>query len=632
MTLRLTEMRERMGVSALSTHQERWFQALDTGTQAIIQLLIETRASQSKELCKHFAQLTDTQSKEHEKNCSYFDYKAEGKRKNLMSLDLLESLRFPSMKERYEGVVDAHEKTFWWIFQKIDKSQRPWDNFVMWLFQGSGIYWIQGKAASGKSTLLRFIWNNEMTLANLRSWSKDSPLIVAAFFFWKSGTPIQRSQIGLLRSLLYDTLKNRHDLISEVFPNAWKYSSDLTADDLVITVKTWTLPQLQRAFSNLVSLANPQLHLCFFIDGLDEYDGDVEEIAQYFRDLSVESPYAKFCLSSRPWPVFLDIYEGTLGLRLQDLTQNDIKLYVNDKLGSNKHMQGLLKQDPGNGTKMIDELIRKAAGVFLWVVLVVKSLIRGLRNGDGITHLRCRLGTLPSDLENLYKHMLDGIEPLYREEAAQIFRIFRASGHDLNIDTLERSIRFTDFRQAIYMRIEKADEVQETQEVRKMASERMAARLNSRCKGLLELQNEDESNSATECRIEMTTPLDARNSPGGKSWEKWYNEVSKNFARIENDLEKQNGSNSSSLIKPPFVCPIWDCKYYKVGFPLIELLESHLENVHNYSLKSIFSSEVIKAACQVQTSLERDIYGLTYRLKNELQTVEDLYEVIYLAK
>jgi hypothetical protein len=48
-------------------------------------------------------------------------------------------------------------------------------------------------------------------------------------------------------------------------------------------------------------------------------------------------------------------------------------------------------------------------------------MLSGLRNGDGISHLRRRLASLPSDLENLYTHMLNNIDPVYKEEASQNF-------------------------------------------------------------------------------------------------------------------------------------------------------------------------------------------------------------------
>ncbi len=114
---------------------------------------------------------------------------------------ILDSLRFPSMCDRYDEIDDAHKKTFDWIFRH-DSNVHSWSNFSDWLVQGDGIYWINGKAGSGKSTLMRYIYEDARTLSLLGQWA-GSPdnLTIAAFFFWKSGTADQASQTGLLRSL-----------------------------------------------------------------------------------------------------------------------------------------------------------------------------------------------------------------------------------------------------------------------------------------------------------------------------------------------------------------------------------------------------------------------------------------------
>lgn len=114
-----------------------------------------------------------------------------------------------------------------------------------------------------------------------------------------------------------------------------------------------------------IGLASPQLKLCFFIDGLDEYDGDPTDIVQYFKDLSLCSKRAKFCLSRRPWPDFLEIYREALGLKVQDMTRDDIRLYIIDKLEKNRHMQQLLAEDSENASGLIKEVTEKAVGVFL---------------------------------------------------------------------------------------------------------------------------------------------------------------------------------------------------------------------------------------------------------------------------
>ncbi|KAF4633741.1 hypothetical protein G7Y89_g4367 [Cudoniella acicularis] len=294
----------------------------------------------------------------------------------------------------------------------IQKNKNPWNSFVEWLSSGSGTYWIQGKAASGKSTLMSFICDHVITRQSLEAWSPGNRLIVTSFFFWNSGNEGQRSHLGLLRSLLYTVLKDQTHLIPKVFPEEWERKTNSGLYERSDSQDEWSLPRLQGAFKYLIGLADQSCKFYFFIDGLDEYDGEAGEIADYFKDLSLCSDHAKFCLSSRPWPEFQNIFQASPGLRLQDLTHDDITSYVCDQLGNSVQMQQLLVEDPENSSWLIREIVDKASGVFLWVTLVVKALISGLRRGDEIIHLRRRLTFLPPGLETLYEHMLKSIDPL----------------------------------------------------------------------------------------------------------------------------------------------------------------------------------------------------------------------------
>lgn len=38
-----------------------------------------------------------------------------------------------------------------------------WNDFVAWLEEGDGLYWIAGKAGSGKSTLMKYIASHPST-------------------------------------------------------------------------------------------------------------------------------------------------------------------------------------------------------------------------------------------------------------------------------------------------------------------------------------------------------------------------------------------------------------------------------------------------------------------------------------
>ena len=59
--------------------------------------------------------------------------------------------RYMNITKAYRNVIDSHRATFDWIFSEDGPG------FAQWLKDGKGVYWIYGKAGSGKSTLMKFI-------------------------------------------------------------------------------------------------------------------------------------------------------------------------------------------------------------------------------------------------------------------------------------------------------------------------------------------------------------------------------------------------------------------------------------------------------------------------------------------
>ena len=324
----------------------------------------------------------------------------EPEARNLAEDRILQSLRFPSIAERYSQVATAHAATFEWALREQLPGDQNRSGFSEWLKFGNGIYWINGKAGSGKSTLMKYLYDHDLTQKHLASWSGQMPLDLAAFFFWNSGTTEQKSQNGLLRSLLHEILSKHRNLIPAVLPSLWK---DVYVQRTEYLEETeWNYYYLKEALDLLSR--QTELRLCLFIDGLDEYEGDRDgsftEIIALFKAMAA-SPNIKICVSSRPWLAFEDAFRSIPNLRLQDLTYNDILQYTQDKLNEHSRMTQFREMDPENAAGLVDEIVSKASGVFLWVMLVVKSLLDGLTNRDRISDLQKRLRLLPSDLKDL---------------------------------------------------------------------------------------------------------------------------------------------------------------------------------------------------------------------------------------
>ena len=319
-----------------------------------------------------------------------------------------DTLAYQELRARQSEIAEAHTNTFDWIFKGPTDETRPWNSFIDFLHEDGRLYWIHGKPGAGKSTLVKFLKKSPQTEEALIDWAGGkSRLLRCSFFFWNSGLEIQRSEEGFLRSLLWTVL----DMCPTLIPFVLK---EETTDANIRLIENgtfvWTLESLRRARDRLIN--QTQYRLFLMIDGLDEFEGDHTTIANWILD-ATKSPSVKIVVSSRPYNAFRDAFGEVPQLRLQDLTKQDIKTFVESHLMSHAKMKDLIKKDSSRPKKLIADIVDKADGVFLWVRVVVFSFLEGLRNRDRVSELQSRLLALPSDLEDLYEHMLQRTDTFY---------------------------------------------------------------------------------------------------------------------------------------------------------------------------------------------------------------------------
>lgn len=323
----------------------------------------------------------------------------------------LEALYFPEIYVRQESIAEAHSQTFQWIFDASGEKVRPWSNFVRWLESGHGIYWINGKAGSGKSTLMSYISQDSRVASLLHSWSGPKQIIIPTFFFWNAGSPIQKTTIGLLRSMLYQIL-DRHPHLTLPLAQA-----SLIGEQTYPPIPAWTEKRLLVTLSHLICLLSSSSNVSFFIDGLDEYEGSKDAVLALIEDF-IRYKNVKICLSSRPDRSFSEAFQSTAVLRLQDLTKRDIEAYVKAELEQVPIKNYSYAANWIYLSSISREIQIRAEGVFLWVEFAVRSQIEGLKNEDSPEELNKRLRQLPDEIKGIYAHMLDKIPKAYRPEVA----------------------------------------------------------------------------------------------------------------------------------------------------------------------------------------------------------------------
>ncbi|KAI1744802.1 hypothetical protein F4680DRAFT_235556 [Xylaria scruposa] len=330
---------------------------------------------------------------------------------------ILRLLWYSSIRSREDSISENYANTFQWIFRDPKPAGKPWDSFVNFLEGDTPTYWITGKPGCGKSTLMKFISNEPETQEFLSQWAGTRKLIMASYYFYYHGQDYQKSEIGMIRSLLYSILKERRHLIPIAFETKFQDSIEgRKLDDL-------TLPEVRRALADLVT-RNPDLSFFFSIDGLDEFDPAVsrtrvQSLIDFTHSLEKFSN-VKVLVSSRPLAEFELGYDGRPSLSVHHLTREDIRRYAHEKLTKYPRMNSLAKNEPNITNDLLHSIVESSLGVFIWVRLVIESLEDGLTNHESIVDLKKRVDDLPSDLEELYRTMLGRIDQRYRPQTVRL--------------------------------------------------------------------------------------------------------------------------------------------------------------------------------------------------------------------
>ncbi|KAK4452678.1 hypothetical protein QBC34DRAFT_455598 [Podospora aff. communis PSN243] len=397
---------------------------------------------------------------------------------------ILRSLSFESRPVRHSSIPSAYSRTFEWAFegQEVDGSgtkANEWSHgigLLDWLKGGQDIFWVSGKPGSGKSTFMKFLADHSKTEEALACWASRNRLVIASHYFWSAGTTMQKSKQGLLQTLLYEIFRQLPGLIETACIERWPRTPENLSHEV------WLLPELQRVLQRLADL-DMEVKFCFFIDGLDEFEGDHVDFCRSLLDL-IKSPHIKLCVSSRSWNVFEDAFGGSQysKLYMHELTHNDIRSYAERRLQEHPRWNELTTE-VSNADWLIDQIAERAAGVFLWVFLVTGQLRNGLTEYDSVSDLQRRLERIPDDLEAFFRQILESVEPFYHPKMATTLLISLQATEPAPISIYTfHDTEYEDPNYALRLPLEPLPKSQQT-----ARNKQTSRRLSARCRGLLEI-------------------------------------------------------------------------------------------------------------------------------------------------
>ncbi|KIW34753.1 uncharacterized protein PV07_01511 [Cladophialophora immunda] len=310
----------------------------------------------------------------------------------------LKSLWFKEMGGRRDNIVRAAEGTCSWLTEHPDYQQ--------WATQKHGLLWITGFPGAGKSVLLD-------TLVSKVESQREENVIVASFFVHGRGTQMQKSPVGLYRSILHQILTKAKILLTEFtetfvvkqlnqgeYGHSWTWHEKGVFDFLNTRAKQYSRHSIK-----------------IFIDALDECGEETaRKLSSELWTLTTPTPEVRsaisVCITCRHYPV-MDLFDAP-EICVEDQNSSDISRFVQGELAKvfkNNHSRGYVEH----------EILRKAAGNFLWTALILDQTKRKGRHGYGLERIRKEIQNSSPELGQIYKEALTKIPLEDRMDAIRLF-------------------------------------------------------------------------------------------------------------------------------------------------------------------------------------------------------------------
>lgn len=197
-----------------------------------------------------------------------------------------------------------------------------------------------------------------------------------------------------------------------------QYTKTLNETFLPKPMYAWTEHRLSLVLRRLLTHIPTTIKSYFFIDGLDEFDGEEADLMSLVRLLN-QTPQAKVCVSTRPEQIHRQGFAQSPQIKLHDLNFPDLNKAAEHRLYP--ILISFFPEKKIDVELLIGDTIYKAQGVFLWLELIIKSLNKGACNADTMDELHGKLKETPDTIGGIYQHMLDGLDQSHLSESLKYF-------------------------------------------------------------------------------------------------------------------------------------------------------------------------------------------------------------------
>jgi pimeloyl-ACP methyl ester carboxylesterase len=338
-----------------------------------------------------------------------------------LEIACLHSTAFVEMENRRMAIEEPAAETCNWIFDHAVYNE--WYSREN-IEASQGLLWIKGKPGSGKSTIMKQIHKRTAT-------EEGHSIACLAFFFSARGAEIERSPYGLYRALVHQLVWQKRSFLQDL---------SVLYDEKVKKVGAnnfeWHLKELQKFFHDAITQPG-QGTVKVFVDALDEcIDEDVRKVVRAFEESAgvamANDAELNICWSSRHYPHIKVCKSHEVLMEHQNAS--DIALYVHNMLS---------KGSTTSHSDIEEKIVRKANGVFIWVVLVVNRLFGAAEYEQSRTEKMRMLDQIPSELNGLFGVILGTVKEIHRPETLLFFQWVLLAIRPLTLDEFRYAIAFS---------------------------------------------------------------------------------------------------------------------------------------------------------------------------------------------
>ena len=231
--------------------------------------------------------------------------------------------------------------------------------------------------------------------------------ILHFFYDFRASTGTANQPQGMLRLFLLQLMQSVPSIASSLDDrDMHRRVAESTTDDFV---------DLLAAAIRLTGT-----RICAFIDGLDEYDGNLWDLCAQLETLR-DRTGMKMWLASRPEPDLENAFRQFPTITMQDHNDASIDYYIQRRLLEYSSKYPTVRE---TFSIYVQRALRvKAQGVMLWAKLVVDEMVEAYDQNTTVGALFALLQTFPPELSLLYNRLLEKIPELFRGDAIAVLNL-----------------------------------------------------------------------------------------------------------------------------------------------------------------------------------------------------------------